>query len=325
MTLPIPVLDDRRFDDLVAEARALIPTHAPGWTNHNPSDPGMTLVELFAYLTETLIYRLDRVTPENLCAFLNLLDDRKLRVPVGPGSTRVVVNKRVPATSMVVQPGTERDLADEIRDTVLAMRKVDRAVTARDYEMLAVERAGRDDLLGALARVRCFPRRDLTGKPAQDCPDHVSLVAVPAKGAEARMEQLTAAIAAYLADRRLLGTQVHVVGPSYLEVTVTAFVRPDDSNLRELVRKALLAFLDPLQGGGAAAGWPFGRGIHLSELYALVGRLPQVDSVSITLATTVANRAIVDARHGNRQVGVRLEAHELARVTVDVQAGKTAP
>jgi hypothetical protein len=73
MPLQLPNLDDRRYADLVEEARSLIPTHAPEWTNHNPSDPGITLIELFAYLTEMLIYRLNRVTDENKKKFLKLL------------------------------------------------------------------------------------------------------------------------------------------------------------------------------------------------------------------------------------------------------------
>jgi hypothetical protein len=55
--LQIPVLDDRRFADLVDEARSLIPTYAPAWTNHNPSDPGITLIEMFAHISEMLMYR----------------------------------------------------------------------------------------------------------------------------------------------------------------------------------------------------------------------------------------------------------------------------
>jgi hypothetical protein len=57
MSLQLPNLDDRSYEDLVQEALALIPTHAPQWTNHNPSDPEITLVELFAFLTEATIYR----------------------------------------------------------------------------------------------------------------------------------------------------------------------------------------------------------------------------------------------------------------------------
>ena len=61
MTIALPNLDDRRFKDLVDEMRALIPRYAPDWTNHNISDPGIALVEMFAFLTEAMIYRLNRV------------------------------------------------------------------------------------------------------------------------------------------------------------------------------------------------------------------------------------------------------------------------
>jgi baseplate J-like protein len=71
--LVAPDLDDRKWKDLVENARALIPTYAPQWTDHNPSDVGMTLIELFAYLVEGLTYRLNRVPDKNYIQFLNLL------------------------------------------------------------------------------------------------------------------------------------------------------------------------------------------------------------------------------------------------------------
>ena len=55
-----PDLDDRTWQDLVDEMRALIPKYAPQWTDHNPSDLGITLIELFAWLVEGLIYRLNQ-------------------------------------------------------------------------------------------------------------------------------------------------------------------------------------------------------------------------------------------------------------------------
>ena len=53
--------------------RALIPRYAPGWTDHNPSDLGITLMELFAWLAEGVVYRLNQVPDKNYIAFLNLL------------------------------------------------------------------------------------------------------------------------------------------------------------------------------------------------------------------------------------------------------------
>lgn len=73
MTLPAPNLDSRRFDDLIREARARIPRYTPEWTNFNDSDPGMTLVKLHAWMTETILYELNRVPELNYVKFLDLI------------------------------------------------------------------------------------------------------------------------------------------------------------------------------------------------------------------------------------------------------------
>jgi hypothetical protein len=80
-----PNLDDRTWQDLVDEMTALIPRYAPQWTDHSPSDLGMTLIELFAWLVEQLIYRLNRVPEKNYIAFLKLLGI--LRDPPAPART----------------------------------------------------------------------------------------------------------------------------------------------------------------------------------------------------------------------------------------------
>ena len=71
MSLPLPKLDDRKWQDLRDEGVALIPRFAPEWTDHNLSDPGITLVELLAYHTEAEIFRLDQVGDPHYRAFLN--------------------------------------------------------------------------------------------------------------------------------------------------------------------------------------------------------------------------------------------------------------
>ena len=52
MSIDVPVLDTRRFQDIVDEAKGRIPHVFPDWTNHNISDPGVALLELFAWMTE---------------------------------------------------------------------------------------------------------------------------------------------------------------------------------------------------------------------------------------------------------------------------------
>ncbi len=68
-----PVIDDRRYDDLVAEARTRIPRYTPEWTDLNDNDPGMAVVQLLAWMTELLIYRLGQVPELNYLKFLELL------------------------------------------------------------------------------------------------------------------------------------------------------------------------------------------------------------------------------------------------------------
>ena len=76
MRLPTIELDDRRFQDLVSEARLRIHRACPEWTEHNVSDPGITLIELFAWMTEMTTYRLNRLPDKLHVALLDLLDIR---------------------------------------------------------------------------------------------------------------------------------------------------------------------------------------------------------------------------------------------------------
>ena len=76
MSIPQIELDDRRFQDLVDEAKRLVQQHCPEWTDHNVSDPGVTLIELFAWMSDQLLYRMNRVPDRHYVKFLELLGVR---------------------------------------------------------------------------------------------------------------------------------------------------------------------------------------------------------------------------------------------------------
>src|SRR5262245_7069776 len=117
MRLPEIQLDDRRFQDLVSEARMRIHRACPEWTEHNVSDPGITLIELFAWMTEMTIYRLNRVPDKLHVALLELLGIRL----DGPTAATTTIRFRLaaPATENIVIPagetevGTPRTATDE--------------------------------------------------------------------------------------------------------------------------------------------------------------------------------------------------------------------
>ncbi len=118
MPLTLPNLDDLSWEQLVREGRSLIPAYAPEWTNHNAADPGITLMELFAYLSEILIYRLNLVSENNLREFLKLIN--------GPEWSKHGKDLR------------HKDLQQEKRRIVSNLRHLHRAVTAPDFEALAL-------------------------------------------------------------------------------------------------------------------------------------------------------------------------------------------
>jgi len=293
MPIQVPVLDDRTFADLVSEARTLIPTFDPTWTNHNLSDPGMTLVDLFAHLSEVLVYRLDRVTKANVASFLSLLDGRQR------------ARKDLPAL----------DLPAEIRTTILALRKLDRAVSSRDFETLALEA----DALKRIERVRAVPRRNLLVDVDRERQGHVSIIVLPSAAAEPQLSDLKALVAEYLEPRLLLTTRAHVLGPFYVPVHVAATVAPLADQLTADVQRsvvnAVTAFLDPHSGGDDGTGWPFGRNVFVSELFALIDRLPEVDFVtSLTLTATPPDR--VRVLPNGKPIGIEIKPHELVRAQI---------
>src|SRR5438270_11870918 len=106
MSLPVPNLDDRSWKQIVDEAVRLIPRYAPEWTNHNASDPGITLLELYAWMTAMVIYRLNKVPAKNFLTFLDLIGVR-----LKPPEPAKVVLEFTPSEGvegeLVVKKGTQ--------------------------------------------------------------------------------------------------------------------------------------------------------------------------------------------------------------------------
>ncbi len=138
--IPPPKLDDRSFNDIVEEAISMIPRYAPEWTNHNPSDPGITLIELAAWMTDLLIYRMNQVPDKNYVSFLNLLGI-KLKAPqsaralVRFGLVEGATKQRVPRGTQVSTPqATEEHTVtfETARDAIVIAAKPDRCFTYFD-------------------------------------------------------------------------------------------------------------------------------------------------------------------------------------------------
>ena len=313
MPLQLPNLDDRRYADLVEEARRLIPTYAPQWTNHNPSDPGITLVELFAFLSEMLLYRLNRVTAANVLSFLKLLNGTDWH-PWEEGERKLTEDEKDKIAQQLAQlsaPALAQLVAQQLPRTVLKLRRLERAVTCSDFETLALAADPR------VARTRCLPRTNMAADPEQEKAGHVSVIVLPRSQTD--LPGLLASVENALTPKLLLTTQLHVVGPRFLPVAVkaTVFPRPDEleATLQQRVVDAVQHFLHPLTGGEDGRGWAFGRDVFVSELYSLLDQLPGVDYVTdIALTSPTPGRRLINT--ARELIGVEVKPYELVEAQI---------
>jgi hypothetical protein len=287
MPLKIPNLDDRNYSDLVAEAIAMIHRYAPSWTNYNPSDPGITLVELLAYFTEMLLYRLDRIGLDNKINFLRLL--------LGSDGTDRVRLKQL----------SLENVEKLIQETVLDLKQPQRAVTCEDYEYLA-----RQAILNVCdedhdIRIRCVERKNLKADGFSrdiDLPGHISLVVVAGSNSTPeKYQQLIHEVRECLEPKRLLTTRLHIVHPCYVWLALSVIIQPRLDvlwgNVRKSATEKLRQYCSPFAGGGPDGnGWPFGRNLYLSEIYDVLEQVSGVDYIETVIirGLSLTNESLLD-------------------------------
>ena len=305
MNMLMPNLDDRTFDDLLSEGLSQLPTVAPEWTNHNPSDPGITLIELLTYFTEILVYRLGRVTPASKLQFLKLLKGANWEGLIQHDDKvqflRLLMGARWEGWEALDPARLEREIdcavltagPDEIESAVdylvNGLKHNECAVTPQDFERIA-NRAARSHLGSEWPiRTLCVPSVNLKKAqtrstiPADSA--HVSIVVVP--GQQLPDEAITNVcekIRNDLLPYCLLTTRIHVVAPIYLNLAIGLNLAPKGGWSKQQLWNALREALQQRFGlnagqGPQGNGWPFGKALHISELVEAVEETPGIDYV----------------------------------------------
>ncbi|HEX5324774.1 MAG TPA: putative baseplate assembly protein, partial [Capsulimonadaceae bacterium] len=160
------------------------------------------------------------------------------------------------------------------------LRQRDRAVTAEDYEYLACRAST------GVGRARCIQPRALHGSPngyTPIPPGLVRVLLVPLIGDETGIpraadlrvsDRVRQEVERFLDERRLLTAVLEVGAPDYVfvstEITLVAEPKADADIVRRAVHDRLARYINPLTGGPARAGWPFGLNLTLSDIYAQV-------------------------------------------------------
>lgn len=168
MSLPSPNLDDRRFQQLVDEAKRYVQQRSPEWTDHNVSDPGVTLIETFAYMVDQLLYRLNRVPDRNYSAFLDLLGVQLFPPTVARADVDFWLSAPQPDT-VRLPAGTEVATArGETEEAVVFSTTEDLAIVPSSLTRLVTAPASGDQTdrtapLGAGKDIPCFQSRPEPG------------------------------------------------------------------------------------------------------------------------------------------------------------------
>lgn len=136
MTLRALNLDDRNYDDLVNAALQRVRTSCPEWTDLSPSDPGRTLIEVFAYLTDVMIYRLNRIPEKAYIEFLKLLGVELLSPSCAMVKLQLTLEDAA-AERQVVPRGTRVKTTTETGQNIVFSTATD-AVFERDSREIAV-------------------------------------------------------------------------------------------------------------------------------------------------------------------------------------------
>jgi predicted phage baseplate assembly protein len=168
MVLPAPNLDDRDFQSLVDEAKRLVQRRCPEWTDHNVSDPGVTLIEAFAQMVDQLVYRLNRVPDRHYVKFLELIGVRLFPPTAARGTATFWLSAAQPATVLV---RAETEVATPRTDTdepVVFSTIADLDIVPCEFAALANAPAGGDarDLTAAIEagqQVPAFADRPAVG------------------------------------------------------------------------------------------------------------------------------------------------------------------
>ncbi|MCC7052822.1 MAG: putative baseplate assembly protein [Gemmatimonadaceae bacterium] len=134
----LPVIDNRRYDDLFTELRTRIPRYTPEWTDFNDSDPGITLVQLFAWLGDMLLYRMGQVPELNYLKFLELLGI-ELRA-AEPAIAEITFPLAAAATQpFVIIPRRTQVTAEAPGSPAPVVFETDRAITAIAARLSSVQ------------------------------------------------------------------------------------------------------------------------------------------------------------------------------------------
>jgi len=276
MAIQLPDLDTKTYEEISCEMVASISKYTDKWTNHNPSDPGITILELLSWIAETTLYRINRIPPESHVNFLRLVAgtsgidevEHLLKDPHQDKHYRNILE-----FLKEIEEGQDKTIAEIKTEALLFLTSRYRAVTEDDFRQLAVEATD-------LFRVK-VKRVIVEQNPDEN---KVEIIVVPDKWKQYeeltevekrdRYRELVEFVKDYLKPRTLIGTKIEVKRPVYSDVSIDLNVVCHHYAIPEKIegdtKERILQHLDPFVGGDNKTGWPYRRPLSVYEIAQIV-------------------------------------------------------
>jgi predicted phage baseplate assembly protein len=324
MALPAPNLDDRRFQDLVDDAKRMVMRRCPEWTDHNVSDPGVTLIETFAFMTDQLLFRLNQVPDRLYVKFLELIGLRL--IPPTPAQAGVTFWLSAPAITPVGVPtGTNvATLRTEHDESVVFATSQDLQILPCSLSFVATQAGGVDGQIDHTDELKMG--QSIPAFSAVPRVDDVLLVGLsnPVPNCVVRLDF----------DCRVEGVGVH---PDHPPLTWEAWngtewrrcrVSTDGTGALNTAGQIHLHVPGDHESavlGGNAAGWLRARVIEVDEDWPTYEASPLVTALSASTVggTVEANHCeIIEEEHLGDSEGVPGQQFSVARAPVVIGAGQ---
>ncbi len=281
MSIQFPDLAARTYKDILDEMVFSIPKYSEKWTNHNPSDPGITILEILAWIFDTNLYRVNRIPEESYINFIRLIagaageevDILLQELKKDANSDRSHIEILEFLKEIEENKSTEKSIKSINEMKAAALRFINsnyRAVTKDNFKELAIEATwNRNEEDPKVKRAIVYGSPD--GK--------VEIIIISNR--LDKYSDLKKIVKDYLEPRKLICTKIIVKEPVYtsvkiyIEVVCLPHMRTD--RIVDKVKKNILDFLDPLTGGDDKNGWPYGRMLTIFEIFHIVEETEGID------------------------------------------------
>jgi len=281
MPIKFPDLAARNYKDILDEMISSIPRYSEKWTNYNPSDPGITILEILAWIFDTNLYMINRIPEESYMNFMRLIAGasgeeinlllEKLRKDQNSDRNHIEILEFLKETEENKRRGQSTRDINEMKAAALRFLNSDyRAVTRENFITLAIE-ATQNRAKGEPKVKRAIIHGFGNGI--------VEIIII--SDTRDKYSELIKIVKEYLEPRRLICTKILVKEPVYsfikIYIEVTCLSSTRSSITIKKIKKNILDFVDPVTGGDDKKGWPYGRPVSIYELFHIIEETEGVD------------------------------------------------